>query len=52
MQKIRKTKKGNYIGFKKQIRFIEWIKTNPMPLNQSVNYLTNCREVAVLGIKR
>tara|TARA_B110000211_G_C14060717_1_gene545379 strand:+ start:295 stop:1218 length:924 start_codon:yes stop_codon:yes gene_type:complete len=35
----------------KQIRFIEWIKTNPVPLNQSVNYLTNCREVAVLGVK-
>jgi len=35
----------------KQIRLIEWIKTNPIPLNQSVNYLTNAREVAVLGIK-
>ena len=29
----------------KQIRFIEWIKTNPQPLNSSVNYLTNCREI-------
>ena len=35
----------------KQIRFIEWIKTNPQPLNSSVNYLTNCREIAVSGIK-
>jgi len=35
----------------KQIRFIEWIKTNPQPLNSSVNYLTNCREVALVGIK-
>lgn len=35
----------------KQIRFIEWIKTNPQPINSKVNYLTNCREVAVLGIK-
>jgi site-specific DNA-methyltransferase (adenine-specific) len=35
----------------KQIRFIEWIKTNPQPLNSSVNYLTNCREFALLGIK-
>uniref|UniRef100_A0A6C0KWF3 DNA methylase N-4/N-6 domain-containing protein n=1 Tax=viral metagenome TaxID=1070528 RepID=A0A6C0KWF3_9ZZZZ len=35
----------------KQIRFIEWIKTNPQPLNSSVNYLTNCREIALLGIK-
>jgi DNA modification methylase len=35
----------------KQIRFMEWIKTNPQPLNSSVNYLTNCREIALLGIK-
>lgn len=35
----------------KQIRFIEWIKTNPQPLNSKVNYLTNCREIALLGVK-
>lgn len=35
----------------KQIRFIEWIKTNPQPINSKVNYLTNCREIALLGIK-
>ena len=35
----------------KQIRFIEWIKSNPQPLNSKVNYLTNCREIALLGIK-
>ncbi len=35
----------------KQIRFIEWIKTNPVPLNSKINYLTNAREIAVLGIK-
>jgi site-specific DNA-methyltransferase (adenine-specific) len=35
----------------KQIRFIEWIKTNPQPLNSGVNYLTNCREIALLGVK-
>lgn len=35
----------------KQIRFIEWIKTNPQPRNSNVNYLTNCREIALLGIK-
>jgi site-specific DNA-methyltransferase (adenine-specific) len=35
----------------KQIRFIEWIKTNPQPRNSRVNYLTNCREIALLGIK-
>ena len=39
------------IGFK-QIRFIEWIKTNPQPLNSSLNYLTNCREIALLGVKK
>ena len=35
----------------KQIRFIEWIKSNPQPLNSKVNYLTNCREIALLGVK-
>ena len=35
----------------KQIRFIEWIKTNPQPLNSNVNYLTNCREIALVGVK-
>ena len=37
-------------GFK-QIRLIEWIKTNPVPLNSKRNYLSNSREVAVLGVK-
>ena len=50
MEQIRETKKGNWIGFK-QIRFVEWIKTNPIPLNQSTNYLTNAREIAILGVK-
>ena len=36
----------------KQIRFLEWIKTNPQPRNSKVNYLTNCREIALLGIKK
>ena len=36
----------------KQIRFIEWIKTNPVPLNSKTNYLTNAREIAVLGVKK
>tara|TARA_B100001094_G_C18162521_1_gene790161 strand:+ start:644 stop:1570 length:927 start_codon:yes stop_codon:yes gene_type:complete len=35
----------------KQLRFIEWIKTNPQPLNSSVNYLTNCREIALVAVK-
>ena len=42
-----KTKKNGF----KQIRFIEWVKTNPMPLNQKINYLTNCREIALSGVK-
>mgnify|MGYP003137521467 FL=1 len=36
----------------KQIRFIEWLKTNPQPINSKVNYLTNCREISLLGIKK
>lgn len=35
----------------KQIRFIEWVKTNPVPLNSKVNYLTNAREIALTGVK-
>ena len=35
----------------KQIRMIEWIKTNPQPRNSKVNYLTNCREIALIGVK-
>jgi site-specific DNA-methyltransferase (adenine-specific) len=38
-------------GFK-QIRFIEWIKTNPQPINSQRNYLTNCREIALTGVKK
>ena len=37
-------------GFK-QIRLIIWEKTNPVPINQSINYLTNSREIAILGVK-
>lgn len=35
----------------KQHRFIEWVKTNPQPINSSRNYLTNCREIALSGVK-
>lgn len=35
----------------KQLRFLEWLKTNPVPLNSKLNYLTNAREVAVSGCK-
>ncbi len=37
-------------GFK-QLRLIEWIKTNPTPLNSNINYLTNAREVAISAVK-
>ena len=36
----------------KQLRFIEWIKTNPVPINSKLNYLTNSREVAITAVKR
>lgn len=35
----------------KGIRYLEWIKTNPPPINSKVNYLTNSREIALLGVK-
>lgn len=35
----------------KQLRFIEWIKINPVPINSKINYLTNSREIAVVGVK-
>ncbi|MCD7728098.1 MAG: site-specific DNA-methyltransferase [Ruminococcus sp.] len=35
----------------KQIRYIEWVKTNPVPLNSKINYLTNSREIALVGVK-
>jgi len=38
------------VGFK-QVRFIEWIKTNAQPLNSSLNYLTNNREIALVAVK-
>lgn len=35
----------------KQIRFLEWIKTNPVPINSKLNYLTNAREIALTAVK-
>lgn len=35
----------------KQIRFLEWLKSNPVPLNQSINYLSNSREIALSAVK-
>ena len=36
----------------KQLRFIEWVKTNPVPINSNINYLSNAREIAIVGIKK
>lgn len=35
----------------KQLRLIEWVKTNPVPVNSKINYLTNAREIALTGVK-
>lgn len=35
----------------KQLRFVEWVKTNPVPINSKTNYLTNSREIALVGVK-
>lgn len=35
----------------KQLRFIEWIKSNPVPINSKRNYLTNAREIALSAVK-
>ena len=37
-------------GFK-MLRQIIWEKTNPVPLNMKATYLSNCREMAVSGVK-
>lgn len=33
------------------IRLIIWEKSNPVPINTKVNYLSNSREIAILGVK-
>lgn len=38
------------IGFR-MFRMIEWLKTNPVPINSSKNYLTNSRELAIVCVK-
>lgn len=35
----------------KQLRFIEWVKTNPVPINASATYLSNAREIAICAVK-
>ena len=36
----------------KQIRMIEWVKTNPQPRNSQTTYLANAREVALVAVKK
>ena len=49
--KIQELKEAMESNTFKQIRLIEWLKTNPVPLNSQRNYLTNAREVAVSAVK-
>ncbi len=35
-----------------KLRFIEWIKTNPVPINSKISYLTNSREIALCCNKK
>lgn len=34
-----------------KLRLIEWIKTNPMPINQKATYLSNAKEMAISCVK-
>ena len=38
------------VGFSK-LRAIEWLKSNPVPLNSKTFYLTNAREMALCAVK-
>ena len=49
--KISEVEKAMKLAGFKMIRLIIWQKTNPVPLNQKATYLSNSREVAVVGVK-
>ena len=34
-----------------KLRLIEWLKTNPVPINQKATYLSNAREIAISCVK-
>lgn len=34
-----------------KLRYIEWIKTNPVPINSKATYLSNSREIAISCVK-
>lgn len=38
------------LGFR-MFRTIEWVKTNPVPINSKVNYLSNAKEMAIVCVK-
>ena len=49
--KIGKVKDAMEMAGFKMIRQIIWQKTNPVPLNMRATYLSNSREMAVVGVK-
>lgn len=49
--KIGKVKEAMESAGFKMIRQIIWQKTNPVPLNMRATYLSNSREMAVVGVK-
>lgn len=49
--KVGKLKEAMEMAGFKMLRQIIWQKTNPVPLNQRATYLSNSREMAVVGVK-
>ncbi len=49
--KIGKVKEAMEIAGFKMIRLIIWQKKNPVPLNMRTTYLSNSREMAIVGVK-
>lgn len=49
--KITNLKNSLEVNKFKQIRLIQWLKTNPVPINSKINYLTNVIEFAIVGVK-
>jgi len=49
--KIGKVKEAMELAGFKMLRLIIWQKTNPVPLNMKSTYLSNSREMAVIGAK-
>ena len=49
--KVGKVKDAMEMAGFKMLRQIIWQKTNPVPLNQKATYLSNSREIAIVGVK-